>query len=115
MPNSVHVSVHSSADVAVHEVDELVVHRLGLLLARADGGGGAVAEVVAHELLADAPERLVDGGDLGHDVGAVPVLLDHTLEAPDLPLDPAQALDVSLLALGVDADGLAAALVAHGA
>jgi len=37
-------------DVAVHEVDDLVVHRFGLLSVTTDRGGPAVLKMIAHEL-----------------------------------------------------------------
>ena len=39
--------------------------------------------------------------DLLEDVDAVAVLLDHALEPPDLPFDPAQALQHRLLVIAV--------------
>ena len=41
-------------------------------------------------------ERLGRGGDLGQDVDAVLLVLDHPLDPADLPLDPAQPLEVGL-------------------
>ncbi len=42
-------------------------------------------------------QGLVDGGDLGEDVDAVDVLVDHALDAAYLPFDAAQALEVGVL------------------
>src|SRR6476661_4330288 len=92
-----------SPAVPVDHLDQLVVRGLGgVAVARADGLGGAVFEVVAHQLAADRAQGLLDGGDLGQDVGAVAVLLDHLLEAAHLPLDPPQALLVAVIDPGID-------------
>jgi hypothetical protein len=40
----------------------------------------------------DLLERGLDGGDLGEDVDAVGVLVDHALEAANLPLDAPEAV-----------------------
>src|SRR5690606_15384217 len=95
----------------VHQIDQLVVHRLRLFLARADRGRGAVLQVVAHQLAAHAAQRLVHRRDLRHDVRAVAVFLDHALEPADLPLDAAQALQVAVLDVRVHRDRSPAALV----
>ena len=63
------------------------------------GGAGdrvldAVSEVVLDEADRDALERALDRGDLGQDVDAVDVLVDHPLESADLALDPPQPLEV---------------------
>src|SRR4051812_21562304 len=50
----------------------------------------AVLEVVFEQLKGDGLEGLGGGGDLGEDVDAVLVLVDHSLQAADLSLDPAQ-------------------------
>ena len=49
----------------------------------------------------DLLERRRDGRDLGQDVDAVAVVLDHPLDPAHLPLDPVQALDERVLVLGV--------------
>src|SRR5690606_6927276 len=93
----------ASAQVAVRHVDQLVVHALGLVPAGLDRRPRAALEVVAEQFLAHAAERLVHGRDLRQDVRAVALLLDHPLEAADLPLDAAQPLQVPLLDLRVHA------------
>ena len=70
----------------VHQVHDLIVHRLGRFVVRPDGRRRAVPQVTAHELATDAPQRLLDRRDLRQDVGAVPFLADHALEAADLTL-----------------------------
>ena len=51
----------------------------------------------------DLVERGLDRGDLGEDVDAVAVLVDHPLDAADLSLDAAQALGELVLRRGVAA------------
>jgi len=93
--------------VLVDHLDQLVVGGLGgVAVARADRLGGAVLEVVAHQLAADRAQGLLHGGDLHQDVRAVAVLLDHLLEAAHLPLDPPQALEIAILDPGIDGDRL---------
>src|SRR6516164_5958131 len=48
-----------SADMAVHDPEQLLVHLVGLLAAGADRGRRTVLEVISHELAADGSERLV--------------------------------------------------------
>jgi hypothetical protein len=50
-----------------------------------------VSDVIPQHLLLDAAERGTNGGNLRHDVDAVAVLIDHSREAADLALDPAEA------------------------
>src|SRR5690606_11794681 len=95
----------------VHQIDQLVVHRLRLLVPRADRCRCAVLQVVAHQLAAHAAQRLVHRRDLRHDVRAVAVLLHHALEPADLPLDAAQPLQIAVLDARVHRDGAPAALV----
>jgi hypothetical protein len=45
---------------------------------------------------------LLHRGDLGEDVGAVAVLLDHLVETADLAFDPLEAVEVPLLEITVD-------------
>src|SRR5687768_1385785 len=76
-----------------------------LLLGFAATGGRRLHEAVAHVLLeqpeGDRLEGLRHGRDLGEDVDAVLLVLDHALQAARLPLDPAQALEVVVLAVDV--------------
>src|SRR5215207_916319 len=61
----------------------------------------AVGEVLLEQLEGEGLQRLGGSRDLGEDVDAVLVLLDHPLQAADLALDTAQALEVAVLARGV--------------
>ena len=45
---------------------------------------------------ADLVERRLHGADLGQDVDAVAIVVDHALDAADLALDAAQPLDVAI-------------------
>lgn len=67
-----------------------------------DGGAGyAVADVLFEQVQGDGVERLGDRGNLGEDVDAVLVFIDHAGDAADLPFDAAQALEVRLFVGGV--------------
>src|SRR4051812_11586557 len=66
----------------------------------------AVARVVVEEPERDLVERRLHRGDLRHDVDAVAVVLDHSLDAADLPFDAAQTLEQLVLGRAVAA-GLA--------
>ena len=44
-----------------------------------------MARVVVHQAQSDLVERRLDGGDLGQDIDAIAVFVDHVLHAPDLP------------------------------
>src|SRR5579863_469290 len=86
--------------------EQLVVDRFRFgVVARAEGFGRAMAEVIFHEGAGDAAEGFLDGGDLGDDVGAVAILFDHLLEAADLAFDAAEAIEVGFFDLRFDFDG----------
>src|SRR3954462_11494829 len=76
-----------------------------LLVGLAATGRGRLEEAGAHGLLEQAEgdrlEGLRHGRDLGEDVDAVLLVLDHPLETPGLALDAAQALEVVVLAVDV--------------
>src|SRR5215475_9832132 len=63
--------------------------------------GHAVAQVLIQQAQCHRLQRPGRGRDLSQDVDAVLVLLDHPLQAADLPLDPAQPLEVVLFVLAV--------------
>ena len=52
-----------------------------------------MAHVGVEQAQADAVEGAAHGGDLGEDVDAVPLLLDHPRQAARLALDPAQPVE----------------------
>ena len=49
-------------------------------------------QVVTQELAACSTQRLLYGGDLEQNVGAVALRLDHVLQAANLALDACEAL-----------------------
>src|SRR6266496_2262011 len=61
----------------------------------------AMTHVVVEDLEGEAVECGRHGTDLCDDVDAVTVVLDHSLEAADLALDPVQTLDQHLLVLRI--------------
>lgn len=67
-------------------------------------------EMVSHELSPDCSQGLVDRCDLRHDVSAVTVFIHHLLKPADLPLDPPQALLITLLDVRVHSCGFSAGL-----
>jgi heavy metal sensor kinase len=70
------------------------------LLARVAAGDGvldAVRHVVAQHLLLDPPQRRAHRRQLGDDVDAVSVLVDHAPQTAHLALDAAQALQAGRL------------------
>ena len=71
------------------------------LVTRGDRVAHAVGDVILEQLRADLLERGLDGRDLGQDVDAVAILVDHPLDAAHLPFDPVQALDDQVLVLRV--------------
>ena len=63
----------------------------------------AVARVLVEQAERDLVERGLDRADLGQDVDAVAVVLDHPLDAADLALDALHALEQLVLRGGVAA------------
>lgn len=60
-----------------------------------------MADVLFEQVQGDGVERLGDRGNLGEDVDAVLVFVDHAGDAANLPFDAAQALEVRLFVGGV--------------
>ena len=60
-----------------------------------------MADVLFEQVQGDGVERLGDRGNLGEDVDAVLIFVDHAGDAADLPFDAAQALEVRLFVGGV--------------
>src|SRR5512143_1270918 len=88
-----------------HQIDQLLVHRLGAAwLSRTDGAGGAVLEVIAQEGTGDTPKRLLHRAHLGDHVGTVALLLDHLLQSTHLAFDTPETGEHARLELGVDRD-----------
>jgi hypothetical protein len=93
--------------VLIDEIYQLIVHRLGLIIACPDRGCGAVLQMIPHQFPAHRAECFLHRGDLGEDIGAIAILLHHLLQPADLALDPAEALAVPLLDVGIHSAGLA--------
>src|SRR5215203_3380089 len=74
---------------------------VGLAAAGARGVDAAVAHVLLEQAAGDRLQRLRHGGDLGEDVDAVLLVLDHALQTAGLALDAAQSLEVVVLAVDV--------------
>src|SRR5262245_50597534 len=60
-------------------------------VAAADGIVDAVLDMILEHLVLHFPERRTHGLELGQDVDAVALFLDHALDAPHLSFDTAQA------------------------
>jgi hypothetical protein len=85
----------SSAKVAVHQLEQLVIGTCGVLGPLPDGIAGAMSQVMAEQLPADAAQRLLHGRHLGDDVGTIPILVHHALQPSHLALDALQAPDIA--------------------
>src|SRR5258708_24049750 len=91
----------------VDQFEKLVVHGFCLCFFSAlEGLGGAMAEMILHQVARYAAQRFLNGSDFGDDVRAVAVSLDHFLQATDLPFDAAEALLICVLHARVYAYGL---------
>src|SRR5207244_7897314 len=78
----------AGAGEALDSLEELLGLRVRVgLVAGGEGAGHAVADVLVEDPEGERFEGGVDGGDLGEDVDAVAVLLDHPLDAADLAFD----------------------------
>ena len=53
--------------------------------------GGTVSQVIAHQRPGYRPERLLHGRDLGQNIGAVSIFIDHPVQSANLAFDAAQA------------------------
>lgn len=61
-------------------------------VARGNGVLDAVADVVPEDFFLQSPQGGTNGADLGHDIDAVAVLVQHAGEAADLTFDPTEPL-----------------------
>ena len=82
------VSALGAAD-HVHQLADLAT-LLGLV-AGTDGVFDAVGDVVTQHLLLNPAQRRSGCRDLGHDVDAIAIFLDHHGETANLPLDTFEA------------------------
>src|SRR5215831_6089384 len=83
---------------AAHDVHQLF--DLSALIGLVAGGDRmlhAMGDVIAQDLLLEAPKRGAHRRNLRHDVDAVAILVDHPRDAAHLALDPAQALGAGCL------------------
>jgi hypothetical protein len=71
-------------------------------------------KMVTHERASHAPESFVDRRYLGHDIGAVAVLIDHLLEAAHLSFDAAEPDQISGFDLGIDRNRFSARPIVGG-
>jgi hypothetical protein len=81
----------------VHQLGDLAPLRG--LVAGSDRILDAVRDMIAQDFLFGPPQGGAHGRDLGDDIDAVAVVLDHAGEAADLPLDPLQPLEAGCLDL----------------
>ena len=65
----------------------------------------AVAEVGVQEFQGDCLEGFGDGRDLGQDLDAIGVFVDHPLQTANLALDAAEPLEDRVLVVRVTAHG----------
>src|SRR5580704_15389231 len=85
--------------------------RAGRVATLGDGLRDAVPQMVFQQAQRHRLQRLGHRRDLGQDVDAVLVVLDHLLQPADLALDPAQPLEVVLFVLGVSVHAASALTV----
>ena len=92
----------------VDQFEQLVIHRLGLLLlAAAQNLRGAVVQVIAHQISRHAAQRFLHAGHLRDDVRTVAVFLNHFLQAADLPFNAAKAMPIGRFNFRIDANRFA--------
>src|SRR3954447_8681794 len=96
---SISAPTHEPAD-RTHQLVGLFCRLVGAAVTLSEQ---AVARVAVEQPERDLVQRGLDGGDLGQDVDAVAVLVDHARDAADLTLDPGQALVELFLGGGVAA------------
>jgi hypothetical protein len=61
-------------------------------------------EMISHELSAHSSKRFLYGRDLHHDVSAITVAFDHSLDSTHLTLDSAKALQIPFFNVRIDGD-----------
>src|SRR5258708_17529561 len=83
---------------AAHDVHQLFdLSPLIGLVAGGDGMLDAMGDVIAQDLLLDAPKRGPHRRNLRDDVDAIAILIDHARDAAHLALDPVHALGAGRL------------------
>src|SRR3954453_14973054 len=91
----------SGPDQPRDRVGRLADLLVGLGAAGHGGGDDARTQVLLEQAERDRLQRLRHRRDLGEDVDAVLLVLDHALQAAGLALDPPEALEVVVLAVDV--------------
>lgn len=95
--------------MSVDQFEQLFVHGFGLLLlATSQSLGGAMVQMILHQVTRDSSQCFLYGSDLSDDVGAVAVFFDHFLQTADLAFDAAEALAIGFFQGGVYAGCFAA-------
>src|SRR5258708_18622047 len=90
----------------VDQFEKLVVHGFCLCFFSAlEGLGGAMAQMIFHQVARYAAQRFLNGSDLGDDVRAIAVFLDHFLPTTDLPFAAPQAILICFRHAGASASG----------
>jgi hypothetical protein len=90
-----------SADITVQEVDDFLPHSGRRLAALDHRVRRTSLQVVGEQQFLGASQGRVHRGELLKDIGTVALVLDHALDALDLPASAGEALeDVALGGLG---------------
>src|SRR5699024_10149063 len=87
---------------------------LGFFSAFASGIEDAVTEVVVDQSQRNVLERAVQSGDLGEDVDAVDILIDHPRDSTGLAFDALEAVEVAGFVLDVAVGSAVAGLFLGG-
>jgi hypothetical protein len=96
------------AQMRVDHFQQFVVHGFGLFfLVAAQGFGGAMVHMIAHQVSGHAAKRFLNAGDLRDDVGAIAIAFDHFLQAANLTFDATEAVAIGVFELRIDASSLA--------
>src|SRR5260370_2714502 len=92
----------------VDQFEQFVVHRFSLIFFPASQSfGGAMMQMIFHQVARHAAQRLLHGGNLHNDVRAVAVLFHHFLQAAHLAFDAAKTILIGLFQQRIDTEGLA--------
>jgi len=59
-------------------------------------------QVISQQSFSYSAQCLLHGGDLNHNVRAVPLFFDHFLQPADLPFNPAKPFQIGALDLRID-------------
>lgn len=87
----------------VDQVQEFFVHvRRPLLTAATNRFRRAMMQMIPQQRLPYSAQCLLHGRDLNHDIGAIPVLLDHFLEPANLAFDSAKPFQIGDLDCRID-------------